>query len=109
MGRLTDIAEIRQAVLAALASPAGGYAIGNLKHTLVQSDDHNRFMVVRTGWFRDKDYYGVMQDVELRDGQVIINRDSPEESLVEALLEAGVESSTIIRAYAPAEAHSLTR
>lgn len=100
MGRLTDIQEIRRLVLEAITpSPTGGYFTDAIKHILVQAGDQNRFLVMRTGWFQGENYYGVMQDVELTEGIVLIHRDGAEEELADDLVAAGIPADSIIKTY----------
>ena len=99
MESLANIQEIRRIILETIAKPSGGYSIGNLKHTVIKSEDQNRFLVVRTGWYQGKNYYGIMQDIELQDGKVLIHKNGADEELAEELEEAGVPANAIIKSY----------
>lgn len=99
---MESLAQLRETVKQVLQSQIGDYHTGTVRDTLIESSDCNRFLVVCTGWFKDKDYYGLIQDVGISDdGSVTIYADNTEEYLAEELIEAGVPADKIIKAYDP--------
>ena len=104
MGRINDIQEIRQIILDAITFPEGGYLNPDIRESIIQSSDQNRFLVIRTGWDKGENTYAVIQDIELREGFILIHRDNTEDDLADSLREAGIAASYIIKAYVnPAE------
>jgi hypothetical protein len=104
MGRITNTEDIRRIILDAITLPNGAYPNRAIKHTVIESMDHNRFLVIRTGWDADGDNYAVIQDVEIKDNVVFIHQDNMQYSLKEELVEAGIPKENIIEAFvAPGE------
>ena len=95
-----DTAQHRQLIAQVLRAEAGPYAIQGLYDKYVESTEGNRFLLIRTGWFKGKNYYSVMEDVELEpDGTVLLHTDK--DGLAEDLIAAGIPAAAIIRAYDP--------
>lgn len=87
-------------ILATITPPAtGGYLNPAVQERVIESGDHSRFLVIRTGWDDGQDTYAVIQDVELRDGLVLIHRNNTEDDLPQELVEAGIPASAIVKAY----------
>lgn len=103
-------AKLREIISKVLQDQIGNYHTGTVKDTFIQSADRNRFLVVCTGWFKDENFYGTTQDVELRaDGLVIIHADNTSEDLAEDFVEAGIPAHNIVRAYRPEEVSRLSQ
>lgn len=99
---MESLAQLRDIIAAVLQSQIGDYHTGTVQDTFIQSKDLNRFLVICTGWFKGENFYGITQDVELReDGTVLIHADYTTEDLAEDLVEAGIPANTIIKAYDP--------
>ena len=96
---METLTTLQQAVLQVLALPAtAAYPMPNVRETLIRDDEHGRFLVVRNGWHQGTDYYAVIQDVEVRDGQIIINQNNTEHDLAEELYAAGVAPGCVVLA-----------
>ena len=96
---MESLATWPQAIRAVLTlPPTAAYPMPKLCEELVENAAHDRFLVVRTGWYGGKNFYAVIQDVELRDGRVWIHRNNTEHDLVEELVEAGVAADKIVLA-----------
>lgn len=92
--------QLRATIAQVLQSQIRDYHTGNVKDTLIQSKDLNRFLVVCTGWFKGENFYGITQDVELReDGTVVIYADNTEADLAEDFVEAGISAEKIVKDY----------
>lgn len=98
MEHVTDLNQIRNIILQTI-NDGGGYSIGDLKETVVQGADQNRFLVVRTGWAEGQNFYALLQDIELRDGRVLIHQDNQEDDVAEDLVDAGIAADTIVKTY----------
>ena len=100
MGRLTNIQEIRKIITDTISSPdGGGYLDKNLKETFIQSIDQNRFIVILAGWTGGKNVYAVIQDVEIKDGFILIHQDNTEDDLAEDFEDAGIPAEAIVKTY----------
>lgn len=99
---MESLAQLREIVKQVLQSQIGEYHTGTVRDTLVESSESNRLLVICTGWFKDKNYYGLIQDVAIgSDGSITIYADNTEGYLVEELIEAGVPANKILKAYDP--------
>ena len=68
-----------------------------LVETVVQSNNLNRFLVIRTGWFKGINYYALIQDVEiLKDKAVVIYADNTDTDLANDLVKAGIPAHKVI-------------
>lgn len=105
---MESLAKLREKVSQVLQAQITGYLMDTLQDQLIQSVDLNRFLVVRTGWHQDADYYALIQDVEIRkDKTVIIYADNTDTDLATDLLEAGIPASRIKKAYIPSQKEQL--
>ncbi|UYZ64619.1 element excision factor XisI family protein [Hymenobacter weizhouensis] len=96
---MEPLATWQQAIRSVLTlPPTAAYAVPELREVLLEDVTHNRFLVVRTGWFNGQNFYAVIQDVELRDGYVWIHRNNTEHDLSEELTEAGIAAEKIVLA-----------
>ena len=103
-----DTAQHRQLIAQVLRAEAGPYAIQGLYDKYVESAEGNRFLLIRTGWFKGKNYYSVMEDVELEpDGTVLLHADK--DGLAEDLIAAGIPAAAIIKAYDPDQVQRLNQ
>ena len=79
MGRLTS-QEYPRLIVAAITPPASAaYLNPAVQEQVIVSKDESRFLVIRTGWDADENMYGVIQDVEIKDGVVLIHCDNTED------------------------------
>lgn len=107
---MESLAQLRKTIAHTLQSQIGNYRTGDVKDTLIQSKDSNRFVVICTGWFKGENFYGVIQDVELRaDGTVLIHADNTDGDLAEDLAEAGVSAKRIVKAYRSEDIEQVAR
>jgi len=96
---METLATWRQAIRTVLTlPPTAAYPMPDLREDLLEDATHNRFLVVRTGWYNGQNFYSVIQDVELRDNYVWIHRNNTEHDVVEELIEAGVAADKIVLA-----------
>lgn len=99
---MESLDQLRVTIASVLQSQIGDYHTGTVQDTFIQSKDLNRFLVICTGWFKGENFYGITQDVELReDGTVLIHADHTTDDLAEDLIEAGIPASSIVKAYDP--------
>ncbi len=99
---------LRQAVLAILTPAATArYPMPNVQEKLVQDTEQNRFLVVRTGWYQAVNYYSIIQDVEVRDGMVLIHQNNTEHDLEAELVARGVPVEKIVLATVAPEERQL--
>lgn len=107
---MESLAQLRKTVAQVLQSQIGNYRTGDVKDTLIQSKELNRFVVICTGWFKGENFYGVIQDVELRaDGTLLIHADNTDGDLAEDFAEAGISAKRIVKAYRSPSIEQVTR
>ncbi len=105
-----DTAQHRQLIAQVLRAEAGPYAVQGLYDKYVESAEGNRFLLIRTGWFKGKNYYSVLEDVELEPGgTVLIHTDKDEDDLAQDLIAAGIPATAIIKAYDPDQGQRLSQ
>lgn len=98
---MEPLAKLREKVKQVLEGQITGYLMDELKETVIQSADLNRFVVIRTGWFRGTDRYALIQDVEIRkDRTVVIYADNTDTDLENDLIEAGISPHKIMHSSA---------
>lgn len=99
----------RQAILAAITPPPmGGYLHKEIQETLLADRENERYIVVRTGWHNGKNYYSVIQHVEIVRGQVVIHVNNTDHELEDELVEEGVRRDDIVSAYLAPEQRKST-
>ena len=88
---MESLAKLREKVKQVLEGQITGYLMDELKETVIQSADLNRFVVIRTGWFRGTNHYALIQDVLIRDDKsVVIYADNTDSDLAADLIAAGI-------------------
>lgn len=94
---METLANYHKAVLAALTpSSTGGYLHKEVQEKLIVDEERGQYLVMRTGWHNGKNYYGVIQHVEIMNGQVWIHTNNTEHYLEEELVLEGVAREDII-------------
>ena len=107
---MDTLAKFREIIAKVLQDQIGNYHTGTVRDTFIQSADNNRFFVICTGWFKEENFYGITQDVELQaNGIIVIHADNTSEDLAEDLTDAGIPAHNIIRGYRSGEAQRLTQ
>ena len=71
-------------------------------------DEHHRYMLFRTGWFKDERVRAVSVYARLHNGKIWIEEDWTEEGLATGLLEAGVPKEDIVLAFHHPEVRPFT-
>lgn len=94
--------QYREIISKILQAEAGPYAMPELEDVFIRNEQGDRFLLVRTGWFKNTDYHSLIQDIALlENGFVVIYADNTDEELAEELVEAGIPAASIIEAYDP--------
>jgi len=107
---MESIAKLREKVEQVLKGQITGYLMDELEETVIQSADLNRFLVVRTGWYRGVNHYALIQDVEVRKNKtVVVYADNTDTDLAEDLTAAGIPVTSIINAHDPDQVQRLNR
>jgi len=66
---------------------------------VIFDDKHRRYMLFRTGWFKDKRVRAVSLYVRLHDQKIWVEEDWTEDGIATNLLEAGVPKDDIVLAF----------
>ena len=99
---MDSLTHLREKVSQTMQAQIHGYWMETLQDQLIRSNDLNRFVVIRTGWYRDTDHYALIQDVKVQeDGTVIIYADNTDGDLAEELIDAGIPADKVLKAYDP--------
>ncbi len=89
----------RRAVLAVITpSPTGGYLHKEIQETLIVDREADQYLVVRTGWRNGKNYYSVIQHVQISGGQVVIHVNNTDYELKDELVAEGIRRDDIVAA-----------
>ena len=94
---MESVAKLRERIKQVLEGQITGYLMEELEETVIQSSDLNRFVVIRTGWYKGINHYALIQDVEIRkDKTVIIRADNTSSDLAAELIEAGIPAHKVV-------------
>lgn len=83
-------------------------SLGNIKTTLIISQDQNHFLVIDEGWQKGMRAYGILVHAEICNDKIYIQRDGTEEGITDDLLREGVLESEIVLAFHPPEKRPYT-
>jgi hypothetical protein len=84
------------------------FSYGELCSDPVFDREHDRYLLVLTGWQSTRRVHGVLVDVELKDEKVWIHYDGIEEGVTKQLLAAGVPREHIVLAFKHPSMRKLT-
>lgn len=85
-----------------------GYANSDLETKPVFDREHDRYLLMVTGFEGKKRYNYALIDVEIRNGKIWIHYDGLEAGVVTYLMEKGVPKSDIVLAFYSPEKRKLT-
>lgn len=78
-------------------------SFGEIKTSLIISQDQNHFLLVDDGWQDGIRSYGVLAHAEIHNDKIYIQRDGTEQGITDDLLAAGISTQEIVLAFHPPE------
>lgn len=97
MDKLTSYSQIIRQILTDLTVVP--FAYGEIDIAPVFDVEHDRYLVVNTGWKRNDRIYGPIAHLDIINGKIWIQRDGTEDGLPGLLLKAGIPKDDIVIAY----------
>ncbi len=84
------------------------YAYGDIQTEAVFDREHDRYLLVNTGWDLGQRVHGCLVHADLIDGKFWIQRDGTEHGIAKELVAAGVPKEHIVLAFKPIEMRRYT-
>jgi hypothetical protein len=72
------------------------YSFGDIQREVVFDRAHDRYLLMLSGWDRDKRIHGALIHIDIIDGKIWIQRDGTEDGVAYELLEAGIPQERIV-------------
>lgn len=79
-----------------------------IQQELVFDREHDRYLLVETGWQDNKRIYGPFLHLDIKDGKVWIQHDGTEDGIAYELEAAGIPKDQIVLGYRSFERRKLT-
>lgn len=76
---------------------------GEIKTSLIVSEDKKHFLLIDEGWQNNLRAYGVVVHAEIQNDKIHIQRDGTEEGITDDLLREGIQPQEIVLAFHPPE------
>ncbi|WP_046245866.1 element excision factor XisI family protein [Hymenobacter terrenus] len=97
---METLANYRQAILNVITPfPTSGYDIPEIKTHVITDKDTDTYLLIRTGWRGDRNYYSVIIHMAIVGGEIIIYQNNTDRELDEELTDEGVAPAAISLAY----------
>ena len=80
----------------------------NVQMELIFDREHNRYLLVETGWQEGRRIYGTLLHLDIIEGKVWIQHDGTEEGVALELTQAGIPKEHIVLGFKPEERRRLT-
>lgn len=77
-----------------------------VKTELVFDREHDRYLLVETGWQNGYRIYGTLLHIDIIDNKLLIQHDGTEEGIAVELIEKGIPKENIILGFRPREQHT---
>ena len=108
MDRITNYRELVKQQLTQVATYLTGSRSGDVETQCVFDDEHDQYLLLRTGWNAGRRIRGTTLHIRLRNDKISIEEDMTEEGIANAFLEAGVPREDIVLAFHPPQSRHLT-
>ncbi|MGF1522288.1 MAG: XisI protein [Leptolyngbyaceae cyanobacterium] len=79
------------------------YRYGDVKTSLIVSEDRTQFLLIDEGWERGQRVHGCLVHAQIKTGKIWIHYDGIEDSITVELVEAGIPKDQIVLAFHPLE------
>lgn len=99
MDRLEEYGDLICKILSYYASIP--YSHGDIKSTVIVSQDRNHFLLMNEGWDGKKRVHGCVVHAEIRDRKIWIHYDGIEDGITDELVAGGVPKDHIVLAFHP--------
>lgn len=77
------------------------YPHGEIERQTVFDSEGDHYLLVKTGWDRDRRVYGCLLHVDIKDEKIWIQYDGIEYGMANELVDAGVPKERIVLAFKP--------
>jgi XisI protein len=85
--------------------------LGNDPETEIQlaiDETRNRYLLIETGWHKNKRIYGTLIHIDIIDDKIWIQQDGTEEGIANELVKLGVSPQQIVLAYKTLDRRKIT-
>lgn len=84
------------------------YSYGQINSQVIESIDHNNFLLVKEGWNEEMHIHHCLVHVQIKDNKIWIHFDGTEDSITETLVAAGIPKDEIVLAFHPPHVRKYT-